>query len=473
MKILSTLLKADAGTATVNGFDVATQAAEVRGVDQPHRPVRGRRRDPHRPGEPRLIARLRHLAGPGPDRRRAARPLLAHRRRRTAGGDLLRRHAPPARHRDEPDRRPAGASSSTSRPPASTRRPASRCGSPSGSSPHTARRCCSPRSTSTRPSTSPTGSRSCTRAGSSSTAPSPSSRRCCPPAEVEYVEKQPTLEDIFLAIVGNRPTRQAAPQDTRTTMNKHFFGDTTALLGRSLRHILPQPGHDHHHRDHADRDAAAVRLRVRRRDRHRRRASTSTTCCPGILLITVASGIAYTAYRLFLDIQRDLRAVPVDADRPLGGAVGARADLGGREPGLARRWSSLVAAGHGLPLRGRRRSPGSRSLGILRALHAGADLAGRDPRPDREVARRRERVLLPADLPAVRQLGVRAHRRHARPGAVRSPSTSPSPRSWTRSATCRRSSRSATTCGPPSPGASGSLVVAYVLAMRVYHRKIA
>jgi ABC-2 type transport system ATP-binding protein len=31
VKILSTLLKADAGTASVNGFDVATQAAEVRG----------------------------------------------------------------------------------------------------------------------------------------------------------------------------------------------------------------------------------------------------------------------------------------------------------------------------------------------------------------------------------------------------------------------------------------------------------
>jgi ABC-2 type transport system ATP-binding protein len=29
VKILSTLLKADAGTASVNGFDVATQAADV------------------------------------------------------------------------------------------------------------------------------------------------------------------------------------------------------------------------------------------------------------------------------------------------------------------------------------------------------------------------------------------------------------------------------------------------------------
>jgi ABC-2 type transport system ATP-binding protein len=31
VKILATLLKADAGSARVNGFDVATQAAEVRG----------------------------------------------------------------------------------------------------------------------------------------------------------------------------------------------------------------------------------------------------------------------------------------------------------------------------------------------------------------------------------------------------------------------------------------------------------
>ncbi len=30
MRILSTLLKADAGTASVNGFDVATQPAHVR-----------------------------------------------------------------------------------------------------------------------------------------------------------------------------------------------------------------------------------------------------------------------------------------------------------------------------------------------------------------------------------------------------------------------------------------------------------
>jgi len=36
-----------------------------------------------------------------------------------------------------------------------------------------------------------------------------------PPAQVEYVEKQLSLEDIFLALVGRRTGGQAAPNDTR------------------------------------------------------------------------------------------------------------------------------------------------------------------------------------------------------------------------------------------------------------------
>ncbi len=65
VKILSTLLKADAGTVRVNGFDVATQAADVRGsisltgqfaaVDEI---LTGRENLV-------LVARLRHLKGPG------------------------------------------------------------------------------------------------------------------------------------------------------------------------------------------------------------------------------------------------------------------------------------------------------------------------------------------------------------------------------------------------------------------------
>jgi ABC-2 type transport system ATP-binding protein len=65
VKILSTLLKADGGTATVNGFDVATQAAKVResisltgqfaAVDEV---LSGRE-------NLSLVARLRHLENPG------------------------------------------------------------------------------------------------------------------------------------------------------------------------------------------------------------------------------------------------------------------------------------------------------------------------------------------------------------------------------------------------------------------------
>ena len=68
VKILSTLLKADAGTASVNGFDVATQAGERAGVHQPHRAVRGRRRDPQRAGEPRAGRPAAAPQGPGHDR---------------------------------------------------------------------------------------------------------------------------------------------------------------------------------------------------------------------------------------------------------------------------------------------------------------------------------------------------------------------------------------------------------------------
>ena len=70
VKILSTLLKADAGTASVNGFDVATQAARGAGVHQPHRTVRGRRRNPQRAGEPRA---RRPVAAP--QGRRARSPM--------------------------------------------------------------------------------------------------------------------------------------------------------------------------------------------------------------------------------------------------------------------------------------------------------------------------------------------------------------------------------------------------------------
>ena len=85
-------------------------------------------------------------------------------------------------------------------------------------------------------------------------------------------------------------------------MTTHFYGDTTVLTSRSLRHIMRSP-------DTIITTAVtpvaimmlfvfvfggAIDTGV---------YSSIDYMLPGILLITIASGIAYTAYRLFLDLQ--------------------------------------------------------------------------------------------------------------------------------------------------------------------------
>jgi ABC-2 type transport system permease protein len=85
-------------------------------------------------------------------------------------------------------------------------------------------------------------------------------------------------------------------------MNKHFLGDTAVLLGRSLRHIARSP------------DTiittvvtpiAMLLLFVYVLGGAIRTGTGSYVnyLLPGILIITIASGISYTAYRLFLDLQ--------------------------------------------------------------------------------------------------------------------------------------------------------------------------
>jgi ABC-2 type transport system permease protein len=85
-------------------------------------------------------------------------------------------------------------------------------------------------------------------------------------------------------------------------MTKRFFGDTALLTGRSLRHILRSP------------DTiitttitpiAMMLLFVYVFGGSIQTGSDKyvTYLLPGILLITVASGISYTAYRLFLDMK--------------------------------------------------------------------------------------------------------------------------------------------------------------------------
>ncbi|MBM0202859.1 ABC transporter permease [Micromonospora sp. NPDC051227] len=85
-------------------------------------------------------------------------------------------------------------------------------------------------------------------------------------------------------------------------MNRHFLGDTTVLLGRSLRHIARSP-------DTVITTAvmpiAFMLLFVYVFGGAIETGSDSYVnyLLPGILLITIASGISYTAFRLFLDMQ--------------------------------------------------------------------------------------------------------------------------------------------------------------------------
>jgi ABC-2 type transport system permease protein len=85
-------------------------------------------------------------------------------------------------------------------------------------------------------------------------------------------------------------------------MAKHFFGDTAVLTGRSLRHITRSP-------DTIITTAIMpialllLFVYVFGGAIHSGSHSYVNYMLPGILLITIASGISYTAFRLFLDMQ--------------------------------------------------------------------------------------------------------------------------------------------------------------------------
>jgi ABC-2 type transport system permease protein len=85
-------------------------------------------------------------------------------------------------------------------------------------------------------------------------------------------------------------------------MATHIIGDTTILTGRSLRHILRSPDTII---TTAVTPVALMLLFVYVFGGAIKISSGSYIdyMLPGILLITIASGIAYTSYRLFLDLQ--------------------------------------------------------------------------------------------------------------------------------------------------------------------------
>jgi ABC-2 type transport system permease protein len=86
-------------------------------------------------------------------------------------------------------------------------------------------------------------------------------------------------------------------------MTTHVLSDTTTLTGRSLRHILRSPDTII---TTAVTPVALMLLFVFVLGGAIKTGSSVSYVnylLPGILLITIASGIAYTAYRLFLDMQ--------------------------------------------------------------------------------------------------------------------------------------------------------------------------
>ena len=85
-------------------------------------------------------------------------------------------------------------------------------------------------------------------------------------------------------------------------MSNHFLGDTAVLLGRSLRHIARSPDTII---TTAVMPIAFMLLFVYVLGGAIKHGSGTyvTYLLPGILLITVASGISYTAFRLFTDMQ--------------------------------------------------------------------------------------------------------------------------------------------------------------------------
>ncbi len=107
-------------------------------------------------------------------------------------------------------------------------------------------------------------------------------------------------------------------------MSAHVIGDTAVLTARSLRHILRSP-------DTIITTAVTpVAIMVLFVFVFGGAIDTGTSSyidymLPGILLITIASGIAYTAYRLFLDLQGGIferfQSMPITRSSALWGHV--------------------------------------------------------------------------------------------------------------------------------------------------------
>ena len=108
------------------------------------------------------------------------------------------------------------------------------------------------------------------------------------------------------------------------TINKHFFSDMSVMLGRSMRHIFRS----------MDTIITVTIMPIAFMllfvyvfggAIHTGTDNYVNYLLPGILLIAIASGISYTAYRLFMDMQRGIferfHSMPIARSAPLWGHV--------------------------------------------------------------------------------------------------------------------------------------------------------
>ena len=161
VRILTTLLRPDAGSARVAGLDVVGEAAALRsqiGLAGQYAAV-----DENLTGFENLemVGRLYHLGAPAlaRARERASGALRAGRGERAPRAHLLRRHAPPARPGGLAGGPPAGALPRRAHHRPRSPQPRRLCSRRSRDAWRRARPCCSPPRRWTRPTGSPTGSR--------------------------------------------------------------------------------------------------------------------------------------------------------------------------------------------------------------------------------------------------------------------------------------------------------------------------
>ena len=192
------------------------------------------------------------------------------------------------------------------------------------------------------------------------------------------------------------------------TANKYFFRDMGVMLGRSMRHIIRSLD-----------TIITVTLTpiammllfvyVFGGAIHTGTDNYVNYLLPGILLMAIASGIAYTAIRLFYDIQRGIferfHSTPIARSAALWGAC---ADFTGIQCHFGcghhtrRNTDGLPLVGGHIVMAGCNR--------YTRAVYAGTHLDRGDCRIIRQIGGRSRCLFLPARLPAVYQFGLRAHR---------------------------------------------------------------